>query len=595
MLKYLKQANWHLVVLLLYLIMLMLPILPASYISAASNVTGADFRGVLTVSNNGTATTLVSSNSNVLSVALTGAGYMTAGATDTAVVNTSGTDIAYMPHDSNSWVFWVPSIDGSGYLSYVLYTGGTTSGGKVRWFPGSAGGSTADAAGLELGGNFTIEQKANFNTSSGSEKYSVRKDKAFAIDCGSSISGSITAGIIDGDIGQVANDNYIDFYGGVTRIGERFTNFPAGVIYGIEAYLVRASGSTADNITATVRKASDDTLLGTLAVLDSSTIGGVMEWVVFDDTPVYNPATQDIRIQIEYSGANSIRGRYVSGDGLAGAQLTRYSGSYTDTAGSDYTFRNLTYASAFVTDAVATGEHTVKVSADGTDLKLYIDNTEVDSAALGAISVPDNANNWQFMSSNSTAYAGSDGGEIQKIWVGGNLRQSIIWEYGVATFTDQSGNGNDLTPTYITDSSDENVFVTLSSFGPASEAQAPAYALTGGTSTFLTTGNMTGDYSTSIAPTFPGADLWVDAAAAGEMPVQLPLMIITAVVIIIASLFSSWLTKRFGNANVFVKVIIILCFMGICTGVGIYDFWMVLTFGILGVALAFASQQRGIA
>jgi hypothetical protein len=218
----------------------------------------------------------------------------------------------------------------------------------------------------------------------------------------------------------------------------------------------------------------------------------------------------------------------------------------------------------------------------------------MNSVALAGASVPDTGDDVITAHNNTLLYAGSSTAKIQEVWIDGVQQQLIDWQYGT-TFTDQSGSGHDMAATLRSDSSDADVFVTLSSFQPTTEAKAPTYALATGTSSFITVGNMTGNFSTTIAPTFPGADLFVDAATAGSVPVQLPLMIVSCMGILIISLTSSWIMRRFGNGNVIVKVAIIMCCMGILVGVGVFDFWMIMVFGILGVAVGMASQQRGIA
>ena len=50
-----------------------------------------------------------------------------------------------------------------------------------------------------------------------------------------------------------------------------------------------------------------------------------------------------------------------------------------------------------VTSAITTEKHKVKVIADMVNLKLYLDDVEKASSALGANSVPDNSNSWIFM------------------------------------------------------------------------------------------------------------------------------------------------------------------------------------------------------
>jgi len=61
--------------------------------------------------------------------------------------------------------------------------------------------------------------------------------------------------------------------------------------------------------------------------------------------------------------------------------------------------------SAVAVTSVATGlisgDHTFKITADGTNLKTYWDGVEKDSDALSGASVADNANDWTFCQTES--------------------------------------------------------------------------------------------------------------------------------------------------------------------------------------------------
>jgi hypothetical protein len=500
-----KSINWNLVIVLLFLCALMIPILPGGYVMA-SNVTGAIWHGVLTVANNNTAATLVSSNSNVTSAMLAGSGYMAAGATDTAVTTSTGVDVAYMPSNNATWIFWEPSIGGPyNYDSYNLYTGGTTTGGKMRWFPGAGGGTRLDDdTYLELGNNFTIEQRGYVDASKNGQ-YLVKKTSAIDVYL------------------PVANNITVSLNGGALAVSSYFVS---------GEYFISISSDGVNLILNLEGYRSDYDLNGDgiISNLDGNVI---LAWIA-------SPGTYRVDYDINNSGTLTV--------------------------------------------------------ADSTALSLWLaGHTYNSSVATGGLAVSDAASNWAFDTGYVMPYMGSNAGDIQKIWIGGNLRQSIKWEYGATTFTDYSGNGMTMTPSYRTDSSDEHVFVTLSAFGPVAESIAPPYALSTSTSTYFTASNMTGSFSTTVTPTFPGADIFVDIAAASSTPVQVPLMIVSCVGILILSLLGSWITRRFGNGNVIVKVIIILCMMGVLVGVGVFDFWMIMVFAILAIALAMASQQRGIA
>ena len=53
---------------------------------------------------------------------------------------------------------------------------------------------------------------------------------------------------------------------------------------------------------------------------------------------------------------------------------------------------------------VTSGEHTIRVTADGVNLKIYIDAVEEASTALAGNTVPDNGNSWYFMQNDCLPY-----------------------------------------------------------------------------------------------------------------------------------------------------------------------------------------------
>jgi hypothetical protein len=165
----------------------------------ASDVTHATYHGVIAIVNaNGTAVTngFVAYNMNTAS--MISSGYMTATGSNTATQAPPATDVAYQfsaNGDNNSWVF-VPSIPAGSTANYHLYTGGTDNmNGKLSYFPGTTGMTAADSPTLELGGNFTIEQRG-FVTMANTGANFTAKDGAITVrTTGTS---NITAAIVGG-------------------------------------------------------------------------------------------------------------------------------------------------------------------------------------------------------------------------------------------------------------------------------------------------------------------------------------------------------------------------------------------------------------
>lgn len=154
---------------------------------AASSIVNARYFGVIQISNNSTAETFVATTcgSSINTTNLIAGGYLNAGATNAVVRSSSGADLPFMPGyepGGYPWSLWVPSIGDYGYLSDILYTA-NSSGGKIRYFPGTGGMTTPDNdATLELGDNFTVEQKGRVTTTftdNYSDRNLVFKDAAF--------------------------------------------------------------------------------------------------------------------------------------------------------------------------------------------------------------------------------------------------------------------------------------------------------------------------------------------------------------------------------------------------------------------------------
>jgi hypothetical protein len=93
---------------------------------------------------------------------------------------------------------------------------------------------------------------------------------------------------------------------------------------------------------------------------------------------------------------------------------------------------------------------------------------------LPVMSVPDNSNNWQIGSANTTLYFTS-----ANITIGGSLKGSWAWQYG-ATFTDLSGNGNTATPTFRTTNSDSLLTATITAQSSTFEGSIPSGNVSGG-------------------------------------------------------------------------------------------------------------------
>lgn len=179
------------------LILILLLALIASPIAVlASDISGARYYGTIIVSNNSSATTNVAVNCTISTQVLIDGGYLNSSANNCVVRSSAGADLPFMPavNASYPWCIWVPAIGQNAHLSDILYTANST-GGEIRYFPGVTGMTTADSASLEPGDNFTIEQKAWWDTDTGANKFAVYKPEAFWTYVSPDVSGNITSSI----------------------------------------------------------------------------------------------------------------------------------------------------------------------------------------------------------------------------------------------------------------------------------------------------------------------------------------------------------------------------------------------------------------
>lgn len=404
----------------------------------ASNITNAQYYGVITVANNGTNATLVSSNiTGISTTSLINGGFANAGANNTVIRNSDGADVAFMPgYGTNVWGTWVPAISASSYLSYLFYTGGVTDG-KIRYFPGAAGMSVADSAGIEPGSVWKFELKGFFDT-----------------------------------------------------------------VAGVGSYYWKRSGSS------------------------SGLFVNALNHIYFN----------------------------LSG-GAVGATL-------------------------------ASGEHTLILESTVGSTTLTVDGVLLDTGAQTVIT--DTAIPWYYVESAAMPYM-----EYLKIWVSGTLRQHYTWQ-NAAVFTDQSGNGNDATPTFLTASSDADVTACLAWFQPVSEAKASAYSLSTAPDFITDPPTITGGFSTTVVPTYPGADVITAISAASGTPAQLPFTVLGGFITLTISLVAGWVMRRFGTNSLVFKAAVLIGCMGIAIGIGVFDWWMLFFFILPAIALwQLATSQQG--
>jgi hypothetical protein len=424
----------------------------------ASTITGATYVGTINIANVGTVASNVGFPVTISTSNLITQGFIDADCENTCI-QIGGADVAYMPARTGQteWMVFSPSIP-VGTSSAKLYTGGADMGSKIRYFPAAGGMTTPDDPALELGDNFKIEQKVFVDTSAGASKYLAYKQDA--------IETTATAGNI------------------TTKIYSYFT--PTGFVDAAAQW--SNEGNTYDDNTATFAQDAVDATLGdtwsdflelTHAAITTSSI---RVWVNYDGA-----TRKDIDVDAYYSAAwhdvySGVANNLAWTDCPIGSEQTVTAMRFRQLLGTPAVANILLFEVDFqgslsVSTAVATGEHTVTTTADGTDLKLYVDAVEVDSEPLVGASVIDNANNWAFLQNNSALYM-----ESHKIYIpydAADPEQSIAWENG-ATFTDLSGNGHTATPSFRTTTTDGDVTASLDIFTTNALSVAEGVVIGGG-------------------------------------------------------------------------------------------------------------------
>ena len=391
-------------------------------------------------------------------------GFMEADALDTRVETLAGSDKPHMVADT--FTLGAVPVEANSQIN-LFFTTGETDLLSMNILSGFEGFITIpDAAALEPGDDFEFEfQDTYLNTASGTDKNLVFKSEAFSIRI--SATGSITVGIladstfspdahveatsVDGDVQRAASESWDAIQSGVgTSAADAVATMRSGWTTDVGAdnwgFLVRSfllfdtsvlpNGATVTSATLRV--------FGT-AKLDDRPWGD-LTWNVYSS----NPATDTALIAADYDKvgttpfATAITFSGYDAAGFNTFTLNAAGRAAVDTTDiSKFSIREATYDAPDVTPAwssgdaaritfqtaeganppeliveyeivevtainQASGEHDVKVTADTVNLEISIDGAVAgdgfDSAALGAVSVADNANDWLIMDNSTTPF-----------------------------------------------------------------------------------------------------------------------------------------------------------------------------------------------
>lgn len=547
-----------------YLIFIMLLLLAITGLTGtlamASDTSNAVWYGVVTVTNNSTAETNVSTVFTANTTSMQALGYINAGCNNTAMLNTSGADIAYMPgYAGNPWCVFVPTIGANSNLNDTLYTGGTTNmSGKLAVF------GLLDIGDFDIGtDNQSIEITRYVDFASANDTLMEKPDM---LTITKSATGNITATPLGwGWITSFTDPsavwtNEANGYDGDTSTYTERAAIPANTwseyiqfaptnpiaIRGIRTNANDGGGAVIDKIDV-------DAFYG--GGWNNVYEGSFPHWT-FQEHPLFQTVSE-IRVRLHNTAGAARNGRIYEVE-LMPTPL--------DASG------------------LSDGDKTIRFWQDGTNMHLSINGAEADNTT--AVNLIDNANDIHL---DANPYL--TGFELA---VGGTDECIIHWEYDT-TLTDLSGSGNDATLTPRTTSSDPHVSATLFSFAPVAEAQAPAYTLEDPPDFIDTTpaasGNFTVNYNT-VNITAPGWNPIKQIAIAGAVPENLIAVILSTLGLLMLSLAISYMNVVTGHDDLLIKFMIIIAAMCVLVALAFYDVWQVYFFVLLGLAIMWLSRQR---
>jgi len=526
-------------------------------IPVSADESDALYKGKVVITNAGTeveggTTVLLELNTG----AWQGAGILDASFNNAWFESAAGASMAFMPDpsdgtDPQEWYFFHPWDLAAGDSLAYLYMGGPDMTPPLYYMPGATGMTMADTDGMELGDTFAIEQKGYIDTSYAASKQLVYKSGAFQTYIPSE---GVVASVV-GALTTVRPTTYTDVTGFWLNEVNAYDNNTT----------THAQCGMADKWCEWYRAATVTNAISVYATNRAFDIE-------YYDGAIWHSLGTNVA---PFDGWQSISiGSYQSVEGVRVCKNITQDGSVY--------LKELAWdaVDCAVAASVASGSHTIRTEADGTDLELYVDGVLEDSMALGAATVPDNANAWSFLTNGAMPYM-----DYHKVWVGAALVQHIEWEDDT-TFTDLSGTGNDVTPSFPTGSSDADVSAALASMEPLDPAAAPAVGgdEAGGLAGGLPTepDNM---YDELAVDHLPGAAVVNALLDAGEIPRALFWFLAVFLGIIIACLFMYRLSH-----SLFAMSLVAGAGLLFASRIGIVPFWV--TVPVILVAAAVLIKEK---
>lgn len=422
----------------------------------ASDVSGARYSGTVRVSDNSTAATNVSTVFTLSSQELINLFNILSTFENTAIQSSTGGDIIYQPSANSTypWVIFVPAISASSSIDDKIYAGGSDMSGKIRYCGGATGMKVDDDPSLEFGNNFALTIKGFFDFSKSNYEIAYKQGAWRIIEPSS---GYARFALFDNEsptsstdpLSQFTDDAYsydgntatyaYDLVTAGTTGADLDLTFPGGYknTDTLRYYVTRQDTNITGVFIDVYYNGSYHTLLN----------GAPPSWGAWNEVSlgaVYNAGT--VRVKFINTGGSNSEGRL--------NELERVCSEVTVTN----------------SGALTSGEYTANITADGSNLKLYMNGVLKGTSALGSYSVYDSDYDLYLCKGDALPYM-----EYSSITVGGTPVSRWEWEYGT-TFEDSIGS-NDAIPSFRTASSNANVSASLVSWEPISQAKASSTIL----------------------------------------------------------------------------------------------------------------------
>lgn len=410
---------------------------------------------------------------------LTGNGFMEADALDSRVLTNASVELPHL-FGSDKLLF-VTDLGANSTVNNTLTLGNA----DLTFMPiiTGYGGyiTTADAAAVEPGDDFELEIKGYFLTPA-SEQTLVSKGAAFSVTVDENM--DITTGVpVDGINVNIATSGASFPIYGANWEGQTFEPTATGTISKVVLQLAE-SGNPAGNFVVgifAVDGANKPTGAALCSATQTATTIGALGAKTFNFAPGA-VLTSGVRYACVCTATAGDAGNYISwymastpsGDVYPDGQNATSTDSgatwgLTDINDHMMVVYLITMSAEITASGVATGVHTLKITADTTDLNIYYDGGLEDTAALAGASIMDVTDAWVFLTNNIMPYA-----DYIKLTIGGTL---IVYYQPIAiisgtTMPDREGAAQNGTITWGTNPAD--IDITLGAL--VSESQ-PAPAL----------------------------------------------------------------------------------------------------------------------